>query len=134
MRAALWPDQDASELAADCDLYLRGEDRLLVEVLVAESEGRLVGMIELSIRPYAEGCLTNHVAYVEAWFVEPEWRDHGIGRALIRAAEDWGSSQGCTELGSDADLGNEDSIAAHQALGFAEGGRIICFHKRIERR
>ncbi len=101
-------------------------------VLFAEDgEARPTGFVELSLRAYAEGCQSDNVAYVEGWYVVPEARGRGVGRALIEAAEGWARRQGCTELGSDAQLDNAASAAAHRALGFSEVGQIRCFRKPL---
>ncbi len=101
-------------------------------VLFAEDgHARPIGFVELSLRAYAEGCLSDNVAYVEGWYVAPEARGGGVGRALIEAAEDWARRQGCTELASDAQLDNAVSAAAHKALGFSEAGQIRCFRKAL---
>lgn len=101
-------------------------------VLVAESAGAaLVGFAEVSIRAYAEGCETDRVGYLEGWFVAPEARRHGTGRALVAAAEQWARSQGCAEFASDAEADNEESALAHRALGFDEVGLVRCFRKHL---
>ena len=101
-------------------------------VLLAEDEdGRILGLAELSLRPYAEGCRSTPVAYLEGWFVLPEARGHGVGRALVVAAETWGRSQGCTEFASDTSPDNDVSAAAHQSLGFDDAGMVRCFRKDI---
>ena len=58
-------------------------------------------------------------------------RRHGVGRALVRAAEEWGRAQGCSEFASDTEIDNEDSAKAHAALGFEEVERIRCFRKSL---
>ena len=73
----------------------------------------------------------NRVAYLEGWFVLPETRVRGVGRALVLAAEEWGRSQGCREFASDADPHNDVSRAAHCALGFADMGLVRCFRKDL---
>ena len=96
-----------------------------------DSSTRVVGFAELAIRPYAEGCLSDQVAYLEGWFVQSDSRRLGIGRALVAAAEDWGRARGCGEFASDADPENDVSIRAHGALGFTDAGLIRCFHKDL---
>ena len=101
-------------------------------VLVAvDDAGEPIGFVELNIRPYAEDCLTDRVAYLEGWYVERSARRRGVGRALIAAAERWAIAQGCTEFASDALLDNDVSAAAHRALGFEETVRIRCFKKVV---
>ena len=86
---------------------------------------------ELSIRNYAEDCVTDRVGYLEGWYVEPGARRKGVGRALVEAAERWARAQGCLEFGSDALIDNEISAAAHRALGFEETAQIRCFLKTL---
>ena len=101
-------------------------------MLLAENEeGDPLGIAELSIRPYAEGCVSDRVAYLEGWYVVPEARRSGVGRALIAAAEEWGRAQGCTEFASDAHPENDVSTAAHLATGFTEAGLVRCFRKDL---
>jgi aminoglycoside 6'-N-acetyltransferase I len=129
MREALWPDETGSH-AQEIEDFLAGRLKNPLEVLLAvDDAGAPVGFVELSIRNYAEDCLTDRVAYLEGWYVVAEARRRGVGAALVRAAEDWGRAQGCTEFGSDALLDNEVSATAHRALGFDETVRIRCFRK-----
>ena len=130
MRRALWPDENGDH-EREIRAYFAGGPSQPLAVLVAEDQGSLVGFAELSIRSCADGCRTNRVAYLEGWFVETEARLQGIGRALVAAAEDWGRSQGCREFGSDTQMGNDGSAAAHHALGFEEVGAIRCFRKDL---
>jgi aminoglycoside 6'-N-acetyltransferase I len=101
-------------------------------VLIAfDEQGTAIGLIELSIRPYAEGCDTDRVAFVEGWYVDPDARGDGVGAALIGAADDWARSQGCTELASDTEVENVSSAAAHRAVGFVETAVVRCFRKSL---
>src|SRR4029078_10839422 len=84
---------------------------------------------ELSIRSHAEDCITDRVAYLEGWYVEPSARRTGVCRALVGAAEEWARRQGCSEFGSCALIDNEVSARAHRALGFAQTAEIRCFRK-----
>ena len=104
-------------------------------MLVAEDEvGKVIGFLEASIREdIVEGCETQRIGYVEGWYVIPSQRRKGVGRALMRAAEQWTLAQGLTVLGSDTDLERNDSQRAHEALGFAEVDRLVAYRKRIGR-
>ncbi len=130
LRHALFGDQEAVH-AREIERFFAGVSREPEAVLVAEREGQLVGLAELSIRPYAEGCSSQNVGYLEGWFVEPEARGSGVGRALLSAAEAWAAARGCTEFASDAELGNEASRLAHTACGFEEVGQVRCFRKAL---
>ena len=132
MRVALWPEGEASEHADEIAQFFAGTLTNPLEVLLAVDEaGKTIGFAELSIRNYAEDCVTDCVAYLEGWYVDAEWRRRGVGRALVAEAEAWARAQGCTEFGSDALLENETSAAAHRALGFQETVRIRCFRKQL---
>ena len=79
-----------------------------------------------------DGSLEDHVAYLEGWYVAPEWQGLGVGRALVEAAEAWARGRGLRELASDAVLSNHEGIAAHRALGFQETFRVVQFLKRLD--
>jgi aminoglycoside 6'-N-acetyltransferase I len=130
MRQDLWPDE--GEHAKEIEQFFNHELHEPLQVFLAVNEsGHAIGFIELSIRPYAEGCTTNNVAFIEGWYVEPAARGQGVGAALVKVAEGWGRGQGCFELGSDTEVDNLTSAAAHRALGFKEAGAIRCFIKSI---
>jgi len=131
MRCALWPEGSEREHAAEIAAFFAGTSHLPLAVLLAFEDAAAVGFAELSIRSVAESCLTDRVAYLEGWYVEPAARRRGVGRALVTAAEDWGRAQGCTEFGSDTQIDNVTSAAAHAALGFEEVERIRCFRKPL---
>src|SRR5215207_8801811 len=129
MRKALWPDEEVTE---DVERFFAGKIDMPLEVLVAvDGFGELIGFAELSIRRYAEGCVTDRVAFLEGWYVEEARRRQGVGAALVAAAEAWARTHGCSEFGSDALLENEISAAAHKALGFQEVECIRCFKKNL---
>jgi aminoglycoside 6'-N-acetyltransferase I len=133
MRHDLWPESPEAEHREEIDRFFAGDfPRGPWAVLLAEDAGgRVLGFAEVSIRPYAEGCRSERVGYLEGWFVVPEARERGVGRALVAAAEDWGRAQGCREFASDADPDNDVSAAAHRALGFADAGLVRCFRKDL---
>lgn len=91
-----------------------------------------LGFAEISLREFAEGCLTSPVGYLEGWYVEPAARGRGVGSCLVRAGEDWAREQGCSEFASDADIDNTASIRAHESLGFEPVADVRCFRKRLD--
>jgi aminoglycoside 6'-N-acetyltransferase I len=99
--------------------------------VIDRGDGRLGGYVEVGTRPYAEGCDTSPVAYVEAWYVEADLRRRGWGGKLFAAVEDWARAKGHSELASDSLLENHVSIAAHKSLGFSEVERQVCFAKKL---
>ena len=135
MRHDLWDDQPLEELAAEVGVYFKsGLARLPMVLIAIDDGGTAVGFAELNIRPYAESCTTDRVAFLEGWYVVPGARRRGVGAALIAAAEDWGRAQGCTEFASDANLDNDLSARAHLGLGFTETARLRTFRKDLSPR
>lgn len=133
LRQALWPDASTEELRREmADLLQSAKD---TAVFVAQRpDGRLGGFIEAGTRPYAEGCDTSPVGYIEGWYVDPDLRRQGVGRQLVEAAEAWARERGLREMASDCVLDNEVSYRAHLALGYGEVERIICFRKALRPR
>jgi GNAT superfamily N-acetyltransferase len=93
--------------------------------------GGLGGFISFSVRPWAEGCDSAPVPYLEGWWVAPDLRRAGAGRALVEAVEHWCREHGYVELGSDVDVENATSVEAHVALGFERTLRLQFFRKRL---
>ena len=99
--------------------------------VVERSDGGLCGFIEISLRHYAEGCISSPVPYIEGWYVDEDMRRSKLGSRLVQTAEEWARSQGFSEMASDTQLDNQTSQQAHQALGYQEVERIVCFRKRL---
>lgn len=138
MRRAMGPEwltDDFERLALE--FFTTGRIQSLVHaVFVAESgddlaNRPLVGFAEVSLREYAEGCLSSPVGYLEGWFVHETVRGQGVGRRLVEACVDWARSHGWSELASDAELENRGSLEAHRALGFEGVADIRCFRMPI---
>ena len=130
LRKLLWDESGDDEHRAEMvDIYEHHETQL---VLVAETDSaRLVGFLEASIRPFVEDCHTDHVGYLEGWFVEEKYRKRGIGRKLVKTAENWARGKGCTEMASDSEIGNDSSLQAHQKLGYEETSRLVHLRKDL---
>jgi aminoglycoside 6'-N-acetyltransferase I len=128
MRRALWPDIPAATEAADAAAWLARGDTVVLVAARADGSG-LAGFAELGERPYADGCETSPVAYLEGWYVDPDVRRAGVGGMLIRAGEAWARGRGYRELASDALLENTVSQRAHESLGFSEVERAVRYRK-----
>lgn len=129
MLGALWDDCPPEECLQIARMGTGSE--AAAPILVAEIEGGFIGFLYLDVRSYAEGCVTKPVPYIEGWWVREGFRGNGIGRRLVEAAEQWAIDQGYKEMGSDAELDNEGSIAAHKALGFLAAKPIVTFSKKL---
>ena len=129
LRAELWPIESAEEHAVEAAQMLTAND---ADALVAvDASGRIIGFVEVSLRPYAEGCNSSPVGFIEGWYVDAAHRRTRIGAALIRAAEDWARSRGCTEMASDTEVENVDSQAAHERLGYTVAGVLVAYRRSL---
>ena len=123
----LWPDCPAAIHEHEMR-HLRGPEG---EVFVAAVDGELVGFVEVSVRTFAEGCHGGKVGYIEGWYVAEAYREQGVGRKLIDAAEAWARQRDCTEMASDTEPENVGSRAAHVKAGYAEVGTCVHFRKGL---
>ncbi|HEX3368405.1 MAG TPA: GNAT family N-acetyltransferase [Candidatus Cybelea sp.] len=134
MRACLWPDADPGELAAEVTAFLAGASLPVPIAAFVATASTPIGFLELGLRPYANGCTSMPVPFVEGWYVEPEARGRGVGRLLLGGAEAWCRDHGYFELGSDTQLWNEASLQAHGACGFSETERVVYLRKDLSTR
>jgi aminoglycoside 6'-N-acetyltransferase I len=130
MRAALWPEEDAAAHARGIDTLLGRGDAW--GFIAEDASGRPIGFAEIAIRPYANGCDSEPVAFLEGIWIEAQSRRRGIGAQLIAHIEAFLLARGFRELGSDAPLGNLASQDAHRRWGFSETERVVYFRKELE--
>ncbi|WP_428267378.1 GNAT family N-acetyltransferase [Haliangium sp.] len=134
LRRALWPDGSLSEHLAEVQAIVAGAppSTLPLAILVADTGAELIGFAEVGLRSHADGCDTERpCGYLEGWYVVPAHQRRGVGRALVAAAAAWARDQGATELASDTWADHEQSILAHQALGFEIVDRCVNFRRSI---
>ncbi|WP_231118191.1 aminoglycoside 6'-N-acetyltransferase [Lysobacter silvisoli] len=130
LRNALWPVDEVAEHEDEAREQLAAPG--LHTVLAFADDGRACGFAEASLRrDYVNGTESSPVGFLEGWYVAPEWRGRGVGRALIAQVEQWTRAQGCSELASDALLENTGSHDAHTACGFEETERVVYFRKAL---
>ena len=127
MRKQLWPHASFDELKEIEHLFKADN----FACFLAESDASVVGFIELALRPYVNGCSTSPVAFIEGIWVNDKLQKQGIGRLLVKKAEEWASSLSLKELASDTRIESEHSIHAHKSWGFQETERIVYFKKDL---
>jgi aminoglycoside 6'-N-acetyltransferase I len=127
-RQALWPEAAGAELLAELTEQLANET---YPTWVAWDEEVCVGFGEASLRPFANGCDSRPVAFLEGIWVAPAYRRQGIGRSLVNAVAAWALTHGISELGSDAYIDDTLSHASHRGWGFAEMERVVYFRKKL---
>jgi molybdopterin synthase catalytic subunit/L-amino acid N-acyltransferase YncA len=130
MRLSLWPEH--GQAVIDQEIAEYGKRGMLETVLVAQrGDGGLCGFAEVALRPFADGCTSTPVGYLEGWYVEPDARRQGTGRALVRAAEDWARQQGCVEMASDCEADNYVSAMAHHRLGYSSPDKFTLLRRAL---
>jgi aminoglycoside 6'-N-acetyltransferase I len=130
LRQLLWDESDEDDHKAEMVDIIEHSDSQFVAV-ADMGDGHLAGFLEASIRSHVEDCETDNVGYLEGWYVEHPYRQHGIGGRLVQMAEDWARQKGCTEMGSDAEIGNTVSQQAHERLGYVETSRLVHLRKEL---
>jgi aminoglycoside 6'-N-acetyltransferase I len=128
LRTQLWPRANPDELRAEADKLLEVSNWA---IFLAENEGKAVGFIECSIRDKAPACETARIGYIEGWYVNPEFRQKGVGRRLVERGEQWARDMGCVEMASDTTSNYPVSPAAHKALGYQEVKRKFYYRKSL---
>lgn len=129
MQAALWPDEAPGEHAGVIDKLIGRGDAW---VFIAETlDGSPVGFAEVAVRDHANGCESQPVPFLEGIYVKGQFRRQGIGARLIECAEALLVAHGFRELGSDTEIDNRTSHAAHLAWRFSETERVVYFRKLL---
>jgi aminoglycoside 6'-N-acetyltransferase I len=132
MRAELWPDAPSGEHATEIDALLAG---VTGWGFVAQThDGAAVGFAEITIRPFANGCDSRPVPFLEGIWVDAPFRRQGVGARLVAHIEAFVAARGFCEIGSDALVENHTSHAAHRGWGFCETERIVHFRKFLSAR
>jgi aminoglycoside 6'-N-acetyltransferase I len=129
MRAALWPDATVQLHAAEIETFLAGPDAW--SFIAETAEGAPAGFAEVALRPYANGCETRPVPFLEGIWVEPRFRRQRLGAQLMAHIEAFLAARGFREIGSDALIDNCVSHTAHSAWGFCETERVVYFRKSL---
>lgn len=129
MRQSLYNDLDTDFDESEMDAITRDSNNR--ESFIIYENSKPIGMLELSLRNFVDGCLSNPVAYIEGIFVEQEHRGKGYGKQLVEYAKSWGRSRGCTEIATDAELMNVDAQSFHERAGFQETFRVVNYKMDI---
>jgi aminoglycoside 6'-N-acetyltransferase I len=132
MSKALFPTDNDEEHTIDMAAFLARHDAAVF--IAVRPDDSVCGFVEVGARSIADGCSTSPVGYIEAWYVDPDVRRAGYGRALLEAAEAWAVEQGYREMASDALLDNDVSHEAHRRSGYVEVDRVITYRKPLPER
>ena len=99
MRRELWPDGDDHDV--EIAAFFAGSLEEPEAVLVAEDDGLLIGVAELSLRQDVVGLEGKLTGYVEGLFVRPAFRGGDVARRLLIASREWARARGCVAFASD---------------------------------
>ena len=103
LRDALWTDE-RDRHAHDIASFFAGTLAEPHAVLVAETtDGRIIGLVELSLRSNIPGLLGQRTGYVEGLYVLPEHRFRGVATRLLQSSKEWARQQRCGAFASDRD-------------------------------
>lgn len=117
------------EILEDCAQLLQSKKEI---GFLYGINGKYIAYMNVSIRnDYVNGTDSSPVAFVEAIYVENEYRGRGIAREMIAIAEGFARENGCAQLASDCLITNEASEKFHIGCGFEEKERVICFVKAV---
>jgi aminoglycoside 6'-N-acetyltransferase I len=132
LRSALWPDCPRDEHLAAMAAQLQAPQRFAQFVARDGEAGAPLGLAEAALRSdHVNGTQTSPVAFLEGLYVVPAARRTGVAAALVGAVEQWARAKGCSELASDAAIGNRTGHRVHRALGFDETERVVYFRKAL---
>ena len=109
---------DAAQVRARLDSLRDHPD---IRALVAEREGRVIGMIGLMVFPafHRDGL---H-GYVTAMVVDETARGGGVGGALLQAGEAWFMERGVKRVNLTTALHREDAHAFYEKRGYTFTGK-----------
>jgi aminoglycoside 6'-N-acetyltransferase I len=130
MRRSLWPECSQETHIREMEAIRCNLSDTPVFVACRDTGG-LCGFLEAALHLPMGGCEPIPVGYIEAWYVDSDVRQTGIGRLLAELAEAWAMLRGCQEMESDCLIDNATSAAAHLALGYVEAERLIHFRKSL---
>lgn len=108
---------DATELPDRLRRLRAGGD----DAFVAVVDGALVGLATVHARSVLH--VAKPVAQLTALIVSPEMRGHGVGRALVAAAEQWARALDADRLVVTTALHRADAPRFYERLGFEHTGR-----------
>jgi aminoglycoside 6'-N-acetyltransferase I len=129
LRCALWSHDSPEELLQQAK-DLMGRTSAAIVFLARAPDDTTIGFAEATFRhDNVNGCATSPVVFLEGLYVTPAWRRKGAARLLCAAVENWARDLDCSEIGSDTYLDYVESQRMHEALGFEEMERVVCYRK-----
>ena len=127
LRHKLWPQDDVAAHLAD----ITSSFSTTHCGFIAKDGAKAVGFLEISLRPYVNGCLYRPVAFIEGLYLLPSYDEDAARDLLIAASEAWAKEQKVKEIASDAYLENQKSQDELVRMGFIPTEKIVYFRKKL---
>ena len=89
-------------------------------LFVAAAGDRTVGFISGELRQGSPTFLPKMWASVDDVFVEPEYRNRGMGRALLQSVQSWAQERGADGISLQVAAANAHGRKFYEDLGFRE--------------
>ena len=101
------------------------------ELVVVESSGTIVGMLQLTFIPYLTYC-GSWRALVEGVRIDRKFRSRGIGQKLISWAVERSKHRGCHMIQLTSDRHRPEAIRFYERLGFTSSHEGLKLHLRTD--
>jgi ribosomal protein S18 acetylase RimI-like enzyme len=93
----------------------------------AEQSGRVAGFLDAWLmHPFDPMYRPAMYCFIADVAVEERWRGTGIGRELMRAAEQWAAERGAEYVLLEYHAGNKRAAALYAELGYRSGSVVAC--------
>jgi ribosomal protein S18 acetylase RimI-like enzyme len=89
-------------------------------LFIAEYEGRTVGFVSGELRESSPTFRSKTWASVDDVFVEPDYRNLGVGRALVEGVKAWAKERDADGISLQVAAANDSARKFYEELGFRE--------------
>lgn len=93
------------------------------ECLVVEADGQVVGFAHFF--PHADTWHEQPIGYLQDLFVDPQWRERGLGEALIRSVAERAAERGWSRVYWQTAADNEHARSLYDKLTGGASGFIV---------
>jgi N-acetylglutamate synthase-like GNAT family acetyltransferase len=98
------------------------------EVYVAEVDGKVLGWLQVAIKQTIE---SGEYGEITGLVVDKTTRGKGIGRSLVRQAEEWARRMGQKNVRVRMNVIRKEAPLFYRALGFSEVKKQFVFNKPL---
>jgi aminoglycoside 6'-N-acetyltransferase len=127
-----WHVPSREDVAAHRRFWLETKPRdtafVAVERDAAAGEGAVIGMVELWLRRPRAVRGSARIPRIEVDLgvaVAEGWRGHGVGTALLQAAETWARERGAERMSLELDAENTGALRLYERMGYVTWGHTM---------